>query len=309
MPISSEMRALAEKVKELQTVVEAQQDIIQNMQANSSKEIAPSRNPLQALKAPPIPIFTGKICDCTSIKVKGFISNVRRIGNLTRASETQLVELAACHLQEKAATWITRVETSLEKPDNLEKLQVMMLKHFVPANEKTRAVTKLWAFKMISKMDKHINEFIELVELAEASEKEAYNYFFNSLPGRFQKEFIEEFPTGDFKTMEDVYDIARKLAFSEEFLVKDKPRRGNVSQDKPTSINQHKESTNKSNFSVQQTKKDPNVLCWGPAKKGEGKIYRLHDRCCKCGKGPWSDPNHPCRLKADVNNQENPKNE
>lgn len=70
---------------------------------------------------------------------------------------------------------------------------------------------------MSSSMDKHINDFIDLVELADASEKEAYNYFFNSLPGRYQKEFINKFPTGSFEKMENVYDLARKFAFSEEF--------------------------------------------------------------------------------------------
>lgn len=149
-------------------------------------------------------MFLGKPSDCISIKVKGFLSTIRRVGALSRAEEGKLVELTTCHLRDKAATWIYRLEASGEVLETLHDLQKAMMKKFVPVHEGTRATTKLWAWKISSGKETRINDFIDLVELADASEKEANNYFFNNLPGKYRKKSIKEFPTGDFEKMDNV---------------------------------------------------------------------------------------------------------
>ncbi len=88
---------------------------MQDTAGNASAGTEP--NPLKGLKSPPTPVFCGKAADCSSSKVKGFIANVKRVGPLSGTTlEEILVQLAACHLQEKAAVWITRMEATSGMP-------------------------------------------------------------------------------------------------------------------------------------------------------------------------------------------------
>ncbi len=108
-------------------------------------------------------------------------------------SEDTLVQLSACHLQEKAAVWITRVEATTGMPQNLDDLKDAIMQKFVPNNEKARAISKLGSLKMTGSMDNHISDFLDLIDLAEAMDKESYNYLFNRLNGKHKKEVICEY--------------------------------------------------------------------------------------------------------------------
>lgn len=59
--------------------------------------------------------------------------------------EDKLLQLAECHLQDPASTWITRLEVREEIPATLATLQKAIIKEFVPSNEKARAKLKLMA--------------------------------------------------------------------------------------------------------------------------------------------------------------------
>lgn len=150
------------------------------------------------MKAPPIPVFSGGSTDRSSVNVKGFIFNVKRIGRLSNTSdEGKLLELAACHFQDRAAAWFCRLESCSNKPTNIEELQVAMMKEFVPTNEKARARIQLMKLQTQFSMDSHISKFIDLVELCDTPAKEAYTFFFMSVTDSFKSELAKKFPLSD----------------------------------------------------------------------------------------------------------------
>jgi len=294
---SAELQQLLQKVEELQSTVSSQQELIAQLQVTSSQPAGNANNPLNSLKSPPIPIFTGKSNECNSTNVKGFISNVRRVGRLSNSSdEAKLLQLAECHLQERASNWITRLEDKDEKPSNLKELQEAMLKEFVPSNEKARAQLKLMTFKMRGTIDKHIEEFMELIETCSTPTREAYEFFFMSVSQYLKGKLSEEFPESDPSDMRDVYRCARKHEIAEKWASgkqeNTKPHNNGSSSDNKVKADKNRVN----NKDKSRTQKDLKAECWGPALKGEGRMYREDDRCCKCGKKPWSDPTHPCRL-------------
>lgn len=134
---------------------------------------------------------------------------------LSGAEESDLVQLVACNFQDKAATMICRLEASEYSLETLLELQTVMMKPFVGAKRQTRGTTTLWAFKTSVVMDKHIKDFVNVMELKDASQMEAYNYCLYGLPGKYQKEFIKEFPTENCEKMDIAFDFARKFAFEE----------------------------------------------------------------------------------------------
>lgn len=305
----AEFQQLLQKITELQETVNSQQATIVQLQSERTGGNAQrgSSNPLQALKSPPIPVFTGKMLDCTSTKVKGFISNVRRVARLSNSDDdSKFLQLAECHLQDRASTWLTRLEARDEKPTTLDALQTAMLREFVPSNEKAKAQLKLMTFKMKSSIDKHIDDFTDLVEICETPTREAYSFFFMSVPQYLKGKLAEEFPESDPSQMRDVYKCARKHEIAEKWATgkqdgHEKSDRAPSNADKtPKSTRAAPYGTNNSKGASSKTTsaKDPEALTWGPAQKGEGRLYRTHDRCCKCGKKPWSDPNHACRKEG-----------
>lgn len=137
---ASSVQDLVKQVQDLTGLVKSQLQVIHQLQNQGSLNAGASANPLNSLKSPPIPVFAGKPSDCTSTKVKGFISNVRRVGCLcNNVDESKLLQLAECHLQDRASTWLTRLEDHDEKPVTLAELQAAMIKEFVPSNEKAKA--------------------------------------------------------------------------------------------------------------------------------------------------------------------------
>lgn len=285
------MRTLLVEFNRLCEVVSGQQQLIQSLQAAATPTPAPSsRNALNSLtlKAPPIPTFTGIQDERNSLKVKGFICGVRRFGRLSSTTNAKLLQLAEGHLQDRASAWLTRLETNGQKPTSIEELQKAMIQEFVPTNEKAKARISLMNLQMSTSMEKHIGNFTDLVELCETPVHKAYTFFFMSLPDNFKSEFAKKYPSSDPDNMQSVYDHARTIEMSQQRIKAPK-----IQEKEKTPYTKDKDSSGLS--SKTSPEKDPSSLTWGPAKRGEGRLYRDHDRCCKCGKAPWSDPEHPCR--------------
>lgn len=295
---NSDIQRMLQTVSELQETVASQQALINELQTAAEQSFANrnTNNPLNAFKSPPIAVFTGKAGDCNSTRVKGFINNVKRIGRLSNNNdEGKLLMLAECHLQDRASTWITRLEARDQKPSTFDELQAAMLKEFVPSNEKARAQLKLMTFKMRGTIDKHIEEFVDLIEICDTPTREAYAFFFMSVPQYLKGKLSEEFPESDPADISDVYKCARKHEIAEKWASGKQESNKQSSPNTNTEKNEKLRSSRPGNSGKPNTGKDHNAESWGPAQKGEGRLYRDNDRCCKCGKKPWSDPNHPCR--------------
>lgn len=102
--------------------INAQQQVIAQLQTTPSQEANGSigTNQLVTLKSLPIPVFSGNFVDCTSTMMKGLIANVRRGGKLSNNIEKdKLVQLAECHLQDRASNWNMRLKPNNERPSLL----------------------------------------------------------------------------------------------------------------------------------------------------------------------------------------------
>lgn len=288
---AAEMNELLQTVQALNATVQSQQIRIDELsQASASVPVVRKTNPLQTLKSLPIPAYTGKAIDCSSSKVRGFICSVRRVARLSNTEdESRIVQLAICHFQDRASTWISRLEEKDDLPDTLRELQGAMIKEFVPSNERSKAQLSLMTLKMDGNIDAHIDKFTDLKEICDTPTKEAYLFFFMSMPHHLKGKLAADFPESNPKSMNDVYACARKHDIAEKW--------SNGTHEKSKKTSSTKKSTaNYSQASAAEARVlDPKSDCWGHAQKGEGRTYRDNDRCCKCGKGPWSDPNHPCR--------------
>lgn len=94
--LRDELAALYDLVKEQQlNIAQMQQDAQRtaNMHASNNSSERTSPSPLQNLKAP-IPAFSGKKEERTSVKVKCFFYNVRKVGALSNMSDSKLLALA-----------------------------------------------------------------------------------------------------------------------------------------------------------------------------------------------------------------------
>ena len=184
-----------------------------------------------------------------------------------------------------------------------------MIKEFVSANAKTKAEFKLMSFKMQGSMDSHIATFKDLIELCDTPTKEAYTFFFMSLPDKYKSKFSIRFPSTYPESIDEAYEYARvvenSLLWSATKNQKDK-KEGSIAKgrtsEKPAAHREVKKPY------TPPTEKDHNADSWGPAQRREGRMYKANDRCCKCGKKPWSDPNHPCRKELVRVDKEQPKN-
>lgn len=151
--------------------------------------------------------------------------------------------------------------------------------------------------KMRGTIDKHVDEFTELIEICHTPTREAYAFFFISVSQYLKGKLSEEFPESDPVDMKEVYKCARKHEIAEKWATgkQDKPQHTPVPNEGKKYKGKPAITGNGINDKSKGTVKDPNAANWGPAQKGEGRLYRDNDRCCKCGKKPWSDPSHPCR--------------
>lgn len=57
--------------------------------------------------------------------------------------DEQMVQLAECYFQDRAAAWIMRMETNSNKPCYLAALKSAMITEYVPPDEKAGFKTKL----------------------------------------------------------------------------------------------------------------------------------------------------------------------
>lgn len=167
------------QVQDLTESVESQQQIIHQLQNQGFSNPCSIVNLLNTLKSPPILVFIAKPSDCTSTKVEVFISSVRRAGRLSNnVDQYKLLQLPECHLQDRASAWITRLEDHDEKPVTFTELQRAMVKEFVSSYEKSRAQLKLVTLQMRRSLDKHIEDFTNLVKTCKTPATETFAFYF-----------------------------------------------------------------------------------------------------------------------------------
>ena len=294
------------EVRLLQTIVNSQREQLLLLQERTHSR-RPSPSPSQAVKAPPIPAFSGSNEERSSIKVKGFIYNVRKVGALSSMSEPQMLALAECHLQAVAANWMMRLEQTKTKPATLEQLESLMIKEFVPSDERARARMKLITLHMKTSVDAHLTQFQELLHCVNMPLSEVYLFLFLSLPPAFKEELTKKFPTGEPKGMTEVYEFIRTLERSHQWA-----RRFNRPDSfdsftplkKPTGTAPRGTSSPAPKLRERSKTKDSNLLSWGPAQKGERNHYRRNDRCFKCGNKGYSKGACDCSGKTLSPNKE-----
>lgn len=75
----SSLRAALEGLQSLVTTQQQKIAALENQEDKNSQNKGPKiSNPLNALRSPPIPVFTVKSDDFSSMKIKGFIASVSR---------------------------------------------------------------------------------------------------------------------------------------------------------------------------------------------------------------------------------------
>lgn len=265
------------------------------------------RTERRTVKSIPISTFSGKANERNSLSVRGFLYSVTRAGTMYKYSDSEMVELAECHFQGRAAAWITKLEASGKKPGKMSELRAAMLRQFVPTDEQARARNRLMDLQMKPRttLESHINTFEDLMEICETPLNESYGYFFRSLPGYFKEELHKKFPAGvppqEDTNLERVFEVVRTL---------DVARAWNAQSSKSTNEHnsfkgQHGDHKDKNWNATSDKKKekrptkDDSLASWGPAQNGERNMYRQTGRCMKCGKKGWNDPDHPCRKTKD----------
>ena len=291
----SPIEKLDAKIKKLSTIVSQQYARIKALESKNaefaSKGISdtPSskhvHNNFSSAKPPQIAPFSGKIEQQNSTKVKAFMFSIRKVGLIANMSEADMLALADCYLQDKAATWKMSLEARGEKPRSLEKLQQALIEEFVPADEKARANAKLMRLKLSGGVEKYIDTFRNLVEITGTSLSVSYLFFFNGLNDSFKEELTRKFPTGEPEDMSKVFEAVRTHELASQWSTARTSGQGKTKSPEP------KRSKEKS---LQQTcnERDHKAECWGPAGQGERKYYRKNSRCFYCGK-KWT-PNHNC---------------
>lgn len=285
---------LHQQIQDLLNVMKVQQEQINNMQrTNNSRQTGGSRN--NTIKAPPVPAYSGKKDEKSSVKVKGFIYNVRKVGALSNMDEAQLLTLAECHLQDNAASWMMRLEESDAKPTTLDQLQTMMVKEFVPSDERSRARMKLLTLQMKKNAESHISHFQDLVQMCNMPLSETYLFFFMSLTGKFKEEFTKKFPTGEPDNMQEVYDFARTIDRSIQWSKSADKGDNPGSSGRNSGFGGKKDVPRTKPNGGRKPNKDDGALSWGPAKKGERNIYRSNDRCFFCGVKGYSTNSCDCK--------------
>ncbi len=82
--------------------------------------------------------------------------------------DAQTLALAEWHLQEKAAAWIMRLESTALKPVTFADFESAMLTEFVPSDERARAKTRLLRLKINgnTRIEQHITLFQSLLDVA-----------------------------------------------------------------------------------------------------------------------------------------------
>ncbi len=138
--------------------------------ATSASSLSKCPASLPNIKVVPIAPYGARPEGRTSTKVKGFLYNVRSVAGPHSMDDTQTLALAECRLQEKAAAWIIRLESTALKPVTFAEFESAMLKEFVPSDERARAKTRLLTLKINrnTRIEQHITLFQSLLDVANA---------------------------------------------------------------------------------------------------------------------------------------------
>lgn len=280
---TKEITSLKEHFKNLQKVIETQQYRIDMLESEKEASVQRSGgrsfNLLNALKFPPIPVFDGKFDDYTYTKIKGLISNQFRVARSSNnINKDKIVQRADCHLQDREYTWITRIENKGERPYKIEGLKDAMMKEFVLSNEKAKAQLKILSFKMGSNLDKHIENYIDLIETYDTPTRGAYSFVFMSVRQQFKGKISEEFPESDPEDRREVLKCARKYVLAEKWATA--RQKNNLGKDHQSlDCDKAQSGQNKTN----ESKKSDRTLYdsldgWSPTKEIKGKTYRDKER-------------------------------
>ncbi len=135
--------------------------------------------------------------------------------------DSRLLALTECHFEDKAASWMMRLEQSNQKQMNIAALQASMIKEFVPPDEKARAKIKLMNCHMKGSVDKHITYFPDLVEIYGTPLSETYIIFFMILPVSHKEVLKKRFTTEDPEDMLTVNEFVRTVDRARQWTSKD----------------------------------------------------------------------------------------
>lgn len=284
------LRLLQNKITALEEQLSSQQEKITQMESAPSNGASSSRDMSRVFKASDIPAFSGKKEERNSQTLRAFFYSIRKVGKVCGFSEEKLLEIAELRLHGKAASWMERLEEQDGKPTTLEEFRKAIFKEFVPANEQNKAKLQLMNLKMKMTLEEHISYFQDLVLMSQTPASEMYHYFFMSLPNSYKEQFTKKFPSQTPDCIQDAYEFARTISLAATWR-----------QDK---TNAEKEKHNEGSIArfsgsakkTEKKTKDDTLETWGPCRSsGERQLYFNTDRCTKCGKKGWSDPDHPCR--------------
>ena len=220
----------------------------------------------QSAKLPQIAPFSGKREDQTSTRVKAFVYNIRKVGQIATMTEPDMLALADCYLQDRAATWILGLEHANKKPKTVSDLQVALIREFVPPDEQARAKAKLMKLKLLKTVDGYINQLRELVDICQTPLSEAYLFFFSGLPDDFKEEFTKKYPTGMADNLQDVYKHARTIEMASQWnIVSAKRKKAHSSRSNDgNSTNTGNEKRDRPTPKRSERHLDKEALSWGP---------------------------------------------
>lgn len=277
-------------IQELRSLVEAQAAELAAIR--QAAQPSSTNNSSAAPKAPTPCVYAGTIPERTSMSIRSFFYRIEHTANFSNLDPQRTLELALCHLTDRASTWYMRVEREGTVIQDLNDLRSAMFKEFVPQTEKTQAKVDLVALRFRASDDPnaHIDRFEQLMEVSQTRSQEAYQYFFMTLPDPFKADLTKFFEGDEPTDIHAAYRRVRTLCMAEKY--------GNP-QHKPNNDRQKfKRKFNKDEGKGSSKRRflDKQQEDWGPARgESEKRFYRRNDRCFKCGKESWSDPKHPCR--------------
>lgn len=296
--LQAALTALQARCQDLETKLE------NSSAGNGNASSSSSATRTAAPKAPTIQNFSGSSSEKNSTSIQAFFFRINKAAQFARLDEECTLALAICHLDGRAATWYMRLEQNENCPTSLGQLKNLMIEEFVPSTEKSQAKMSLVTLRMTANedVDKHIDRFENLMEVSNTDMKEAYNYFFLTLPDSFKVDLTKFFEGESPEDIHKVYRRVRTLGLTRAWTKSgsDKKEVQERDQGKPSQKGQKSNPKNNPGKKIDYTPRElkPEEEEWGKARnRNEAKEYSKHDRCFKCGKVGWSDPNHPCKKK------------
>lgn len=308
--IQSQLAALEQRYEELLNIQNTQRQELENQNTQLKQRLdeltgtdpgnrsvqQPTRSAVP--KAPTLQSFSGKASEKNSTSLQAFFFRVRKAAQFASMDPVSTLTLAVCHLDGRAATWYMRLESQEQAPETIDQLKTLMIKEFIPSIEKSQAKMALVSLRMnyTDDVDKHIDKFEELMEISGTDMAEGYSYFFLTLPDSFKVDLTKFFEGEAPGDIHSAYKRVRTLGLTRTWTSSGR-KKSDPNPNKDDKNNDPKNPDPKNTGKVPR-ELDPKDDTWGRAKnKAEAKIYSKHDRCFKCGKVGWSEPDHPCKKK------------